>query len=492
MQHRLRHSGALGNRIGGSSGSWSGWWRSQNVFDFFWYNTPPVGNDLVSILSDHRKIAITGKDFTTNYIPYTSTSTFKLVADADMITDDADLLWFTSGGSQEAVTVARIVDYDYTRTVVFYDNDSPYDIRAIGILKSTVTLTSSQLNRLHRDFSLWMFWSGSYNENGFAKENRAVEVIPSIVTVAVDTGSTADILITFSENMDQGSISAIAAFNIPGKTISTIVYNSALILKITVTVAFVGGDTPTLDYTKPIGNPIQSLLGGKLASFTGKVVTNGIPTMPQAANVIGNWQMNGNANDSTAHAYNLTVTNATLTTDRASAANKAYAFVTNCKLDRTMTAAELSTNNFTVCVWFKFNSFPNLRDLIIGCPHLGTYAAGWALMYDLATQVLRFWVGDFSTANYYVDIAFTDTTSWHCVVASFYTLGGVGNVRMSLDNAADVTATRGTAGIAAGGDFSTGFAGAVTRYLNGKIDGIILWNKVLTTEEKTQAYNYYL
>jgi uncharacterized protein (TIGR02145 family) len=123
---------------------------------------------------DGRKIAITGKDFTTAYIPDSSTATFKLQADADLIADDADNLWFT-GGVQKSVSLQNLINRDYTKTIIKFNHSSPYQVSAIGILKSGVTLTPAQVDKLHSDFELWLFWSGVFNDYGYLKDNRPLD-----------------------------------------------------------------------------------------------------------------------------------------------------------------------------------------------------------------------------------------------------------------------------------------------------------------------------
>jgi hypothetical protein len=140
----------------------------NSLLDFFWVY-PVNGNYLISILDD-RKITITGKDFTTDYISGGSAATLRLPLDADFIADDIDNLWF-SGGAQNDVTVNDLISGDY-RTVVQYRNETPFDILAIGLIKSTITLTQAIIDRLSEDLWLWLFWSGVYNDYGYLKDNR--------------------------------------------------------------------------------------------------------------------------------------------------------------------------------------------------------------------------------------------------------------------------------------------------------------------------------
>jgi hypothetical protein len=149
---------------------------ASSLFHFLWVAGVSTDHDnfLVSILPDKREITITGKDFITNYIPGTSAATFKLQADTDLITDDIENLWFT-GSVQNDTMVSDLIGGVY-HTLVWYSNSFPYNIYAIGILKNGVILTAAQINLLHTDFLLWMFWSGLLNNYGYLKNNAIMNI----------------------------------------------------------------------------------------------------------------------------------------------------------------------------------------------------------------------------------------------------------------------------------------------------------------------------
>lgn len=140
------------------------------MFSYLWIGTVS-GLYLVSERPDQRKITITSKDFTSDYIPYSSSSTFSLPADSDFIADDTDNLWFTAG-VPNSVSVSDLADSDYSRTLVKCSHEDPYDITAIGLLRNALTLTASQTNQIHQYFQLWIYWSGYYNDYGYLKDNR--------------------------------------------------------------------------------------------------------------------------------------------------------------------------------------------------------------------------------------------------------------------------------------------------------------------------------
>lgn len=184
-----------GNWIGRHSGkSWQTYWTTQNIFDFYWYEGAAnvTATELVDKSGNGNNVTITGKDFATAYIPATSAATFDCPNNATFIADDTDNLWINKNEESRGVEISELIGYDFGRTIVWYDDSAPHHIRAIGILKSTVTLTQEQIDKLHTDFRLPIFWSGVENLNGFVKANRglAQSVWTAVSEAALDYSDT--------------------------------------------------------------------------------------------------------------------------------------------------------------------------------------------------------------------------------------------------------------------------------------------------------------
>jgi hypothetical protein len=92
----------------------------------------------------------------------------------EYINADTDGIWFIYEEPQNTTT-ANLIGYDFGRTIVKYNNDSPSSIETIGILKADETLTSDEENELHSFFNLPVYWSGAFNEYGRIKSNRGLE-----------------------------------------------------------------------------------------------------------------------------------------------------------------------------------------------------------------------------------------------------------------------------------------------------------------------------
>lgn len=142
----------------------------KDILDFLWIGS--VDNNYLLSVIGNRKITVTGKDFLTTYIPESSTATFRITDDAIMrADDDIDNIWFVPGGIQKDVTVSNLIGGDY-RTIVKYNNISPFDIYMIGLIKHGLVLTVNQVNSISRDLQLSILWSGVYNDYGYLKDNR--------------------------------------------------------------------------------------------------------------------------------------------------------------------------------------------------------------------------------------------------------------------------------------------------------------------------------
>jgi len=130
------------------------------------------GDDLLNTISDDV-ITVIDNDFSTEYIPSISNSTFKVPNNNFYIDADIDCLWFEEDGTPRGVTVDELIGYDFSHTFVEYNNSSPYNINAIGILKAGEILTADEIDAVHDYFSLSIWWNDVLNLYGYLKGNRA-------------------------------------------------------------------------------------------------------------------------------------------------------------------------------------------------------------------------------------------------------------------------------------------------------------------------------
>ncbi len=134
-------------------------------------------------------------------------------------------------------------------------------------------------------------------------------------------------------------------------------------------------------------------------------------------------------------------------------------------------------DNFTIEAWVKRGASKTESNEVIASKQEGS----WALMFNEADQLTlrRSTYGNIATAN----VATTDTTSWHYVVA---TKNG-SSVHLYLDGTdvtgtvANQTLTNNTLPLAIGQSSSTS-------YLKGSVDEVALYNTALTPTQITQHY----
>lgn len=204
--------------------------------------------------------------------------------------------------------------------------------------------------------------------------------------------------------------------------------------------------------------------------------------------LIAYWPYNGNTNDESGSGLNLTNTDAVLTTDRNSIADKAYQF-NGTSAWMTNVDSGLNLDPFTICFWYKADSFLD-HQIFIGKTTLATFSGGWAVEYNAGkiSFFINHWLQVGSDRDH-VQIATTDTSSWHFVCASYDLSLGSENMKLQLDNGTPVTANPNEA-ISYGGSptFVIG-RGSSTNFMAGKMDDFRYFNRELTLSEKTAIFN---
>jgi hypothetical protein len=413
--------------------------------------------------------------------------TFQIPQTASYKNADTDFIWIRNDGTTwRTTTEAELVGYDFSRTLVKYANESPYAISEIWILKAGETLTDDEKDKLTIYLSLWEFFFGTFNENGFLKENRPTNAWvaePAAPSNLVCSLSGNYIKVDFTDNSGGTATFSIERSKTNESSYSEVKTNAAGIVTWTDTTV----DASSKYYYRVRAK--NSLNYYSAYSNTDDETTPaGLPP-----NLIASWQMNGDANDSV-NGYNLTNSNCSLCPDRLGNANKAYDLVP-------ASAAFLSRNpftqvnlqEFTVSAWFKADALTNL-DVIVGNLNIATYTGGWAIMWVASGTKLRFYVGIWNNSTYYAEITFNDTTSWHHVIASYKIDNDTNHrIKISLDNAAEVVPA-GVSGPTI--DYTSCVFQAGRRngpaYFDGKLDQIMFWNRELTSAEKSTVYNYYL
>lgn len=136
--------------------------RTRNKLLFYWTQDMDISS---------CPIVITNKDWSTSYIPATSTATFAIPDNATYIGADTDNFWH-SGETILQKTTAHLVALDNARTFVWYDDEAPYHIRGMAMALEGATFDQVDHNNLSKGMRLWMYYFGVENDYGYLKENR--------------------------------------------------------------------------------------------------------------------------------------------------------------------------------------------------------------------------------------------------------------------------------------------------------------------------------
>jgi hypothetical protein len=204
--------------------------------------------------------------------------------------------------------------------------------------------------------------------------------------------------------------------------------------------------------------------------------------------LVGHWDFNGNAKDSTPNANDGTVTGTTLTTDRKGAVNKAYSFngANNDYIDAGNGASLRITGPITVEAWVKATTLTS-GDRIVERAQWST-RRGYYLAATSATAV-KFTV-------HYNDAAYVSPT-YTLPIGQWVHLVGIYDGSMVRIYANGVEQGTGVAGPSSIDDTATtkklfiGSNNGSDSYWNGLIDDVRIYNRALSQTEITALYNEY-
>ena len=290
MQSRLRHSGSLSFRSGGSGSSWTPQSLGSKVA---WFRElDEVGGhqpNQIRGMSDYLTI-VSGTGLNKVYtLP--NTTTYKNA--------DTNYAWWKTDGSLSTTDGNRLIAYDFARTIVKYDNTTPYAIREIIILTAGASLTTAEMNHLRDYMQLSIWWDNTLSFHGDSKSNRTtgqsvwtaeeISVSPVFLSAQIADAHKDRVLITFDHALVETPVPDVSAFPLAGKTVNNVAISGAVVT-LTVTASYDWGDIPVAGYTKPGSNTLKDLsTGGEVATFSAQAITNNIayPTILNDGNTRG-------------------------------------------------------------------------------------------------------------------------------------------------------------------------------------------------------------
>ena len=208
-----------------------------------------------------------------------------------------------------------------------------------------------------------------------------------------------------------------------------------------------------------------------------------VPSYVPQYGLLGYYPFNGNPNDVSANAANLTNNNAVLTADRFGTANSAYSFngINQNLINSTPNFTFNPASSFTVSFWYNRNSTSVNGVLIMNA----TNAAG-NFIWIFQAGPTNSQYGTNKQQFAWIWAPTTSTTSVWTHIVCVYNAGAMtlykNNVQVATATYTHTNVTSAVmplyVGRGVGGD-----------YYNGKMDDIGIWNRALTTCEINDLYN---
>ncbi len=203
---------------------------------------------------------------------------------------------------------------------------------------------------------------------------------------------------------------------------------------------------------------------------------NGIPI-----DYIGYWPFNGNANDESGNGYDGVVNGATLTTDRKSNPNSAYSFDGNDYIS--VASFNQNLNEWSISLWFYFDTQPATQKYLLDNRMSGTDR----LLFYQQTTLPDVAYGALDTGVQEVSEFTVSTLTWYHLVYVYDSgliKGYIDNVYQTPDVSTDI----GTYNFA-NTDLVFGNNTPLSRGLEGRLDDIRFYNRLLTLNEISNLYN---
>lgn len=229
---------------------------------------------------------------------------------------------------------------------------------------------------------------------------------------------------------------------------------------------------------------------------------NNVPSYVPSNGLVGWWPFNGNANDESGNGNNGTVNGATLTTDRNGNSNSAYSFNgTNNKITVADANSLDVTTTATFSLWaqinqMNFDAVSNAYDARLidkGTPgidngYLIDYCSNNINLSTLCTTGSTRIRNIFGANSINYSNCYSGYLNWSHIVVTFNN----GIVNLYINNILFGTFTNPTTSIPTNAIplvFGYQTSGTSNTWLNGKLDDIGIWNRVLTQAEITALYN---
>jgi hypothetical protein len=210
--------------------------------------------------------------------------------------------------------------------------------------------------------------------------------------------------------------------------------------------------------------------------------------------LLARYDFTGNINDTSGNGYHFKENvGANLTSDRNDISDKAYDFNNDAYLIGYYVndASPFYLSKFTISFWMKADSLSN-DDPFVCCTNQALWNDGYGIIYEGGK--IRFFCGHWSTvgaSSNHIDITLSDTSNWHFFCASYDKDAASNQMKFKMDDGVESVAT-----LAATLSFNSlnaifSVGGLLNYKSDSKIDQVYVFNRELSSAEKTSLYNYY-
>ncbi len=251
------------------------------------------------------------------------------------------------------------------------------------------------------------------------------------------------------------------------------------------------GATYLLSYTRPVSGALQDTIGNKTASWVNKPVTNNVVPSDLLSGLIGYWKFDEadgtTAYDETDNENNGVAQNLSVNSDDAKI-GKAYDFTaTNSRVYIPFDESIELDSSLTISLWVKI-------DVLGAYQLIQTYNNNYAQQYDYLLSVnsagrIRFYCQntDETLLQSYTNEGILSTDTYYHIVA----IAKTGEPLKIYLNNVDVvtTASANWSGVFGVKSIINIGGNGVNTGLNGRLDEVSIYNRVLTADEVEELYN---
>lgn len=206
-------------------------------------------------------------------------------------------------------------------------------------------------------------------------------------------------------------------------------------------------------------------------------------TLPLSDGAVAFWGLNeaSGVRDDAVGAHNLTDVN-TVTQAAGKVGNAAQFTAANAEYLEVADHADFSPASFTISVWVYLDTKGTLQSICVK-DDIGANRE-FQLLYDVGDDRFTIYFGGSGThPNEGTSPA---TATWYHVIAGYSAAAGGSFIQVN-------NGTEATAVVANPGDSSASFRlgarGNGSGYLNGRLDAVGFWSRVLTANERTELWN---